>query len=147
MEKVKVQPGQYFIGDPSYPLSGDDKWREILDSSDYFEKVKGTCQGFPVYGISTAHGDGGYFDQYEEFEYAVDSGTIGLVPLEICDTTELEYVLNVGFGSIISVEDDDFYIWKGDKGVIHIGDREIDTGFGYEDLYEMMDDVEKELQS
>lgn len=90
---VAVSAGRYFVGDPCYPFpnNGPDRrqWHRMLNACNYFDgypvgtvTVKG--QTFPVLGFSTAYGDGGY-PGTDGVIYAVDSGTLGLVPMDLVE--------------------------------------------------------------
>jgi len=86
--QVMVPPGSYYLGDPCYSVPDGD-WDELLSSCDYFRASPvGKVRGFEVLSFSTAYGDGVYKDQHGN-AYSVDSGMIGLVPVELCDGESL----------------------------------------------------------
>jgi len=88
---VEVPVGTYVIGDPCYSIQAQAEWDEILRTSDYFENPIATLtrggKQYKVLGFRTAWGDGCYDDNLGNV-YPVDSGCIGLVPVEIADTQE-----------------------------------------------------------
>lgn len=88
-EGITLPAGTYFIGDPCYVLGH--RWEEVLD----LHWAPGDCNTghcAPVYELDgrkvtefhTRWGDGGYYDQFGDAEYGVDSGAIGAVPIELC---------------------------------------------------------------
>ena len=86
--QVMVPPGSYYLGDPCYSVPDGD-WGELLSSCDCFQASPvGKVRGFEVLAFGTAHGDGVYEDQRGNV-YGVDSGLIGLVPVELCDGESL----------------------------------------------------------
>lgn len=84
--------GTYVIGDLCYNLTTA-QYDEFLASSDCSSRPgqitlsNGTT--VPVYSFFTAEGDGRYND-HSGFEYAVDSATIGIVPLEALEGREVD---------------------------------------------------------
>jgi hypothetical protein len=96
--QVLVQPGKYYLGDPCYTVP-DYLWMDLLNSADFFStKNEGTAIGFTVYAFSTAYGDGVYAGS-NGFQYGVDSGLIGLVPVELAINTDLGLVTEIEFTS------------------------------------------------
>lgn len=85
--RVLVPAGTYVLGDPCYVVP-DELWIPLLESNNYFGNPVGrvTHGGveYTVMGFHTAYGDGEYMDQ-AGFVYSVDSGSIGLVPIELAD--------------------------------------------------------------
>lgn len=74
------------MGDPCYSVP-DERWIEWLEAADYMSEpdiLLADIDGKPVLGISTAHGDGQYYDE-EGRSYPVDAGLIGLVPVELAE--------------------------------------------------------------
>lgn len=77
----------FYIGDICYALSKK-VYHEVWGGSDYEDGVYTE----PVMGkrfavAATAHGDGGYKDNKGHL-YGVDAGNIGIVPKELCESTE-----------------------------------------------------------
>lgn len=82
---ITMPAGEYYVGDPCYAVP-DDRWMEWLKAADYTSGDKyllATLDGAPVLGIGTAYGDGAYEGSPEGYTYGVDSGLIGLVPVEL----------------------------------------------------------------
>lgn len=88
----ELPAGTYVIGDLCYNLT-DTQYDQFLNSSDYSARpgtitlADGTTA--VVHSLSTAHGDGRFKD-FSRFEYAVDSGTIGIVPLEALEGRDVD---------------------------------------------------------
>ena len=79
---VIVPAGTYIIGDPCYTIQDvESEWMDALESSNYFSNPIGICRSQNVYGFHTFRGDGLYLGN-DGFTYCVDSGIIGLVPVE-----------------------------------------------------------------
>lgn len=93
----RIMPaGKYWLGDPCYSADKDrdpnnrqndpwlNKWCNLGDA-DRDQEI----DGFKVAMYSTYHGDGAYpcwisgHPTVKSFDFGVDSGTIGLVPLEL----------------------------------------------------------------
>jgi hypothetical protein len=89
--EVTLPPGDYVIGDPCYQLN-DEQWDEVLDTSDHFHNPVGTFtlnnggKGFTV-AFTTPFGDGLYAD-VDDRDYGVDSGTIGIIPVDQVDNLD-----------------------------------------------------------
>lgn len=120
---MNVKPGSYYLGDPCYVFKSQDRWIELLESSNYFKgTTEGKLDGYTVYAMGTAHGDGVYEDQFGN-EYAVDSGLLGLVPLEICDIECADSAVRLG--NVIEIEGG--AIIGSNEGVLTLGEYMIDT--------------------
>lgn len=78
-----MPPGDYILGDPLYSMS-DEVRQEYMENRAY--QAPFTLKGLDCLLLSTAYGDGIYPDQ-EGFEYSVDSGQIGVLPVSV---TELD---------------------------------------------------------
>lgn len=95
--RVWVPAGKYLIGDPCYAVpdgpredNAKDMWSEAGESCGWWDAspvatVKVQGKEYNILGFGTAWGDGTYRGS-DGFEYSVDAGLIGLVPLEIADT-------------------------------------------------------------
>lgn len=81
--EVIVSAGEYLLGDPCYVFNGDD-WSTLLDSCDVFDSPVGTIREINVLAFPTTYGDGTYLGS-DKVLYDVDSGLIGLVPVELVD--------------------------------------------------------------
>lgn len=138
---VLVPKGKYVLGDPCYAVP-DDMWMPWLENAKYEDNrlvlVGQTPSGHWVLGLSTQYGDGGYLGS-DGFEYGVDAGLIGLVPVEIA--TNLDRVGNAIDGTIIeftqdtecSIDTDGFDFRAGRTHKLVFGSVSIETGDGVED--------------
>lgn len=114
--KIKSEKG-FYIGDPCYVLS-DKNYNEIWgDKYDYADGIIGIDDySFIVKG--TYFGDGVYEDE-EGFSYPVDSGTLAVVPLELCEhDTKLGRVIKEQGEAILNEEDGIFNIEINGKVII-----------------------------
>lgn len=137
---MKFKPGKYYVGDPCYVIA-DARWNEVCtqlfaDGEDK-ERSEITLDGITFWMHCTAHGDGGYTDG-DGNEYGVDSGTIGIVPLELIsnmsEAIRLGHIHEFGFEIEPSYED----------GVFNIGPVEINTD-PQDDEDEFEDEEEEEF--
>lgn len=85
--------GKYYIGDICYALSEDvyDKqWGEKFNYASGTHEM--TYQGVSdVVSVNhTTYGDGVYTDTFNNIDFEVDSGTIGIVPIALCDTNKVD---------------------------------------------------------
>ena len=90
--KFRTNQG-FYIGDICYPLT-DTQYEEMWGAEDY-KDGEYTTKGhdWAVYG--TAYGDGSYYGG--GYEFSVDAGVIGIIPLElITDEEKLEYARELG---------------------------------------------------
>lgn len=87
-----LNAGVYIIGDPCYNVEEHNKWAELL-GDDYFDKGFGVLEGETVYAFKTLFGDGTYFD-VDSFDYGVDSGLIGIMPLSLVKKVASEERVN-----------------------------------------------------
>ena len=102
---MQLDGGKYFIGDPCYVIRDED-WQRFCEEF-LFECDKGTAfnsgygvfDGRKVFAHGTAYGDGNYEGSNRE-EYGVDSGTIGAIPVELCDPATVEDAVERGLGTI-----------------------------------------------
>ena len=114
--------GKYWIGDPAYVFPNDgpmsNKWDELLEKSNFLEgemPVELDDGKIKVWAAGTAYGDGRYPSSIG-FDFPVDSGTLGIIPIEIVaylnrtdvDLNQLGYILNFKTPFRISVEDGAF---------------------------------------
>lgn len=102
--------GQFYIGDPCYVL-GDDLYYGTWDKIYGFEDGVINCGEFSFIVHGTAYGDGEYSDEQGRI-YGVDSGTIALVPIELCkDKSGLsDGTVIKGKEGHLAYEDGKFYI-------------------------------------
>lgn len=95
MEKVIIQAGKYYLGDPCYSL--EQSWVDVLIQTDWFtESPIAEINGHQVLGFRTAYGDG-EFRSNTGRTFCVDAGLIGLVAVELAEvenpfsTTVIEF--------------------------------------------------------
>lgn len=84
-DTVKMPKGKYYLGDPGYFISRD-RWMEWLEAARHNDDkvLTADLDGRTVMGFVTPTGDGVYEDD-EGYSYWVDSGLIGLVPVEVAN--------------------------------------------------------------
>lgn len=130
-QKVIVPAGTYMVGDPCYNVPNE-RWMEWLEAADFRDKPRehvlvAELDGYPIVGVSTATGDGSYFDQTNR-EYGVDAGMIGLVPFAFASMkygmSDQQEAAGIAHKIVFDESVECYY----DKGVIHIGSLAIDTG-------------------
>ena len=130
----------FYIGDICYVLSDDvyyGVWgRKVKDGGGWkdsgspgFQEGQFTYDCFTVGVASTAHGDGCYHDATDSMDFPVDSGCIGIVPLEL--VKDLEKAANLGRivpgnRARMYAEDGEFYfyVYMDDPQIICINTRE-----------------------
>ncbi|CAM6054460.1 unnamed protein product [Sphagnum tenellum] len=78
-----VEAGEYYLGDPCYAFSHQ-TWDMLLEQSNHFANHIGQIGGLTVIAFRTAHGDGNYRN-LSLGDVMVDSGMIGLVPVDAAD--------------------------------------------------------------
>lgn len=120
-EEIEFPPGVYYVGDPCYVLSDDiyDTWwgEKTGYASGVIETPKGT---FLV--ANTEYGDGTYRDE-DGTRYPVDSGTLALVPWDMCDTMETHQDVS-GDGRVVTFQHRGCF--RCEDGIFEIGDGETD---------------------
>lgn len=138
--------GKYFVGDPCYVFSNErnnkDRWSELLNISDFFEKPYVEFEGHKLFATPTAWGDGGYYDQFGN-EYSVDAGLIGAVPFALWDISEDEQKELNRLGKVVEFNsefgccayDNNSGFNKNRNRFIVVGNYEIDTDPEPEDDY------------
>lgn len=98
-DTVLVPAGRYYLTDPCYVVRDID-WMPWLQAADYENErtllYAKTPDGFPVFGFSTAWGDGSWVGS-DGFQYAADAGLIGLVPVEYAPEQDGTYINIVEF--------------------------------------------------
>ena len=119
--RVQMPAGEYYVGDPCYTVPYD-RWVEWLEAAGYRDEDRillAPLDGHPVLGISTQYGDGSYEDQHGA-DYLVDSGLIGLVPVEVAGEDDgLSYKIKFERPFTCSLDG---------RGRITIGHLRIETG-------------------
>jgi hypothetical protein len=77
---VTLPAGTYVIGDPCYVIE-DGEWSDFCESTKDENLIVAPHGDGHAVGVHTVHGDGRYYGD-DGNEYPVDSGMIGLVPVE-----------------------------------------------------------------
>lgn len=100
LKQNELKKGNYIITDPCYVLS-EDNYQKLLYSSDKLDEKGnkewnpiegvGSIEGIRLFNHSTRWGDGMYYDD-EDYQYGVDSGQIGCIPMELVDDDKLKQV-------------------------------------------------------
>ena len=142
--RVIFSPGTYYIGDPCY-VADDKDWIPLLEKTDYFSFDVFEYKNRMCYAHSTKYGDGYYYDNLENDDkaeavvgYGVDSGTIGIIPMDILDENNNDLFL----GKIVEFEKPfEVYCYN---GVFHFGELEIDTSCAEESVENNSEDDEDE---
>lgn len=85
--------GKYYIGDVCYALDDDtyrNQWGKTYNyaTGTYVFSVNGKQDALTL--AHTKYGDGVYVDDISKNEYYVDSGTIGIVPFELCSQSSIK---------------------------------------------------------
>lgn len=77
-----VPSGEYFIGDPGYAFE-EKEWKNIcqIDKNDRVQKIIYSWQGKNFFMVSVG-GDGDFIDT-QGFTYSVETGSLGLVPIDL----------------------------------------------------------------
>jgi hypothetical protein len=133
MEKFKA--GKYYIGDLCYIFNKS--WSDILEISNYFKVGKFSFKGIEMYADRTAYGDGGFKDNFKN-SYCVDSGSIGIAPIEALDIDKIIIKDIENLGNIVEFSDD-FYVeskngyFKFGNIIIKTSEEEVD--YFYDDDY------------
>ena len=134
--------GKYYVGDPCYIFHKS--WGDVLIETEFFGKEVQTINGIPVFGGSTMYGDGTYFDQ-DHRSYAVDSGTLAAIPVELIKVDGDEDIESVGSSNYMHIIDfpEDFECVLED-GEFRFGHIIIDTEGHEEDEEDLFDDDDDE---
>lgn len=136
--KIESKRG-FYIGDVCYVLA-DDIYHDVWGANGYRDGVV-EARGFKFAVSGTAFGDGTYYDR-EGYEYGVDAGVIGLVPLELVekDGADGGRVILGGGEATFEAEDGVFFVSlpNGDNVVI---DTKNDEDEDDDDYFE--DDVDE----
>lgn len=124
---VTMPAGEYFVGDPCYAVP-DEKWSDWLDDAyggrdgNTVDVLLAEVDGRPVLGISTAYGDGVYWAS-DGCSYPVDSGLLGLVPVEVAEKEEPFGMQRRTFSRSLAC---DRFLAYG-HGVVNLGEIQIHT--------------------
>jgi hypothetical protein len=108
---------RYVVGDLGYALNRND-WDDYCIDETLPEGA---------FSFHTFTGDGTYFDQ-EGREYGVDSGTIGILPLDkVSDQEKLRTALKYRIVQVLDLPEVDETDCYEEDGVIYLGSITIDT--------------------
>lgn len=122
---VEMPAGEYWVGDPCYAVP-DERWMEWLEAADYMNEhslLVADLDGHTVLGLGTAYGDG-VFVGSDGFDYGVDAGLIGVVPVEVADYSDEKYPA----GALMRrVEFTEPFECRYSNGTIILGNIRIDT--------------------
>ena len=119
-------PVKYYVGDLCYVMH-DDEWDEVCalvpyDNSESTFRLK---DGRRFFLLSTAYGDGTYFD-HEGRSYSVDSGTIGAIKVD--DIRDPEFA-RIGDGQVIEFPWElEWFTVGADNGSLGFAHITIETG-------------------
>lgn len=138
---LEVLPGEYYLGDPCYTIS-DANWSMLMDKFDTLNRP-GEINESIVLGLGTAWGDGDYRGS-DGFDYAVDSGMIGLVHKNAADPQEAEKALRVGLVKLVTFTE--VTRVSNNHGDMRFGDIHIDTRGSEEDESWGVDDEDDEVE-
>lgn len=117
-----MKAGSYYVGDIAYVFT--EGWQAFLNTYwDEGEDQVFEYKGQEVFMGGTEFGDGTYRDNHG-FTYAVDSGTIGVLPLTLVEA-KLGETVRGGFGQIIDFPED--FEPRVVNGEFTFGDIVIDT--------------------
>lgn len=128
MNQIKMKPGTYYIGDPSYIIRGNDGyyWIEKLWNLFYKTNSKNAfleIDNVPLFIGSTYGGDGVYDGIY------VDSGTICVMQIDhLHDDPRFNFRdMNIKGTRFMTFSEEFFVLY--DEGIFKIGDLDINTQF------------------
>jgi len=91
--KIMVPPGKYYVGDPCYVFVKSD-WQKILSSNKPNDLIINVEEGEKI--IMFGVGGDGYFVDTSGKKYSVDSGSLGLVPIDLIDRNLIDGNLTKG---------------------------------------------------
>jgi len=130
MNEITFPAGEYYLGDICYCFAhGTESWRELLDSCKSFNDSVGILNNTKVLGFHTKYGDGSY-DDNEGHSYGVDSGLIGLVPIELIEDNST-FRQNSECGRIVKFEEE--FKCSNNDGRLYFGDITIETDEDFEE--------------
>ncbi len=130
IKRVKFPAGTYYVGDPCYIFNKS--WGKILNDNQYFESDVTIIDGVECFVAPTKYGDGSYQDNSNR-KYFVDSGTIGVLPIEMIEIDNKISIDEIDEYMYVFTFDRDFYVYW-DDGYFRIGDNiVIETDNLYED--------------
>lgn len=133
------EPGTYWIGDLCYVLQADE-WDDLMTLTRPARLLQATTPGYrksqeetvvelrgsKLGYCGTAYGDGVYMDE-ERNLYPVDSGSIGIVPLERVKVSDKILKILDALGRIIQMTES--FSIENQHGRLRFGNVFIDTDF------------------
>ena len=112
----EIQPGKYYLGDPSFVLS-EEIYSRIWGHIYNYENGKFSIYGKDFAVHSTHYGDGIYYDNKKR-TYGVDAGVIGLVSLDLIEDNEEALKKCATFGTLLECTEPFYFIY--DAGIFYI---------------------------
>jgi hypothetical protein len=144
--QATLKAGKYYVGDPCYIF--DKSWDKIIQDTSCFTNDIQFIEGEQVLIGGTAYGDGSYVDN-NGFEYGVDAGVIGILPVSLFDL-DRRYDGEKMLGNIITFDNDfEATIENGifDFGDIHINTQGVDPETLESELLDEMNDDMNEFEN
>lgn len=92
METTLFKAGKYYIGDPCYIFSKS--WDKLIEENNFLKPSVFIIDGHKCAIGSTAYGDGIYEDNFG-YDYYVDAGLIGILPIELLKLDEVYNEANI----------------------------------------------------
>ena len=97
-EPITVPAGEYYLSDPCYIIRDSKDWLDVCHQLSNQDGVKYaimktysvTVKGHTCVMMNTYHGDGEYRSNYGH-RLPVDSGMIGLIPVEFAEDKDKEF--------------------------------------------------------
>lgn len=117
----KVPAGKYWIGDPSYVLTKND-FSNFVHQDKNNGSIGCILDGHIIIALSTFFGDGEYYDD-EQNSYKVDSGYIGIIPLDYLTLNNIDVPEN----GRIHIFEKTSEIFVSDIGLMNFGNITITT--------------------
>ena len=122
----EFKAGRYYIVDPGYVIA-EQNWDEFLDNTDFDKGENQTYKQYPIFAHYTAQGDGLFQDKKGKI-YSVDSGILGIMPIEAAEKPIPKTKVYGKLGHMVEFKQD-FKVEYND-GVFIFGDIVIDTKIG-----------------
>lgn len=118
----------YIVIDPCYVMK-DEYYNELCDKLGFNGAEEIEINGHKLAVSGTAYGDGCY-DSNKGTNFPVDSGMIGAIPFELCDSEKLNSDWNLKHSEILKDQD---VVFKYDNGTFFINDLLIYTAYEEEE--------------
>lgn len=124
MLTAHFEKGKYYIGDPCYVFNNCKKWIQLTEETDFFRNPYQKILEYEILCGSTAFGDGFYEDNSGR-GYLVDSGSIGIIPIQAFDYDFMSIEDAMDSGTVIEFKD--YFNVEIKDGLFRFGDIIIDT--------------------